>query len=77
MTSSKYFNKLGPFMNIRYVISTIAVFMALWAMITMCITALWYVIPIGSLELMHSIRWIISLIILWILIKKGNILINK
>jgi len=64
-------------MNTRYFISSIAVFTALWAMITMSITALWYIIPICSLELMHSVRWIISFIMLLYLIKNGNILINK
>jgi hypothetical protein len=75
MTNSK--RKLGHPINIRYIISSLAVFGAIWSIISMIITAIWYITPFSSLELMHSIRWALSLIALLLLIMNGNILINK
>lgn len=75
MTMVKFITSISP--RIRYVISTGAVFVALWALIAMMITAIWNLFQIGDQRLLHDIRWVVSLGILMYLIKRGNILINK
>lgn len=73
----KHLNMLSLLKKLKAAISSIAIFMALTALVAMTITAFWNVLPIGNTELLHSIRWPIAFIILGFLVLNGNILINK
>lgn len=74
MTNSRHRLDLN---HIRYVISSLAVFVALWSLLAMFITATWYIVPFSSQDIMHSLRWPVSLGILLTLLLTGNITINK
>ena len=53
--------------NLRYIISSVAIFGAFWSLFAMIITSLWYVFPFCDLEIMRIARWPIALIILLLL----------
>jgi hypothetical protein len=60
----------------RKTVSSIAIFMAICAVIVCAITIVWWIFPIGSEPLMKVIRWILGTIITLVLIGTKKIKIN-
>ena len=60
----------------RKTVSSIAIFMAICAVIVCVLTILWWIFPIGSEPLMKVVRWILGTIITLALIGTKKIKIN-
>uniref|UniRef100_UPI0040275BA5 hypothetical protein n=1 Tax=Megasphaera elsdenii TaxID=907 RepID=UPI0040275BA5 len=60
----------------RKTVSSIAIFMAICAVIVCVITIVWWIFPIGSEPLMKVVRWILGTIITLALIGTKKIKIN-
>lgn len=60
----------------RKTVSSIALFMAICAVIVCVITIVWWIFPIGSEPLMKVVRWILGTIITLALIGTKKIKIN-
>lgn len=60
----------------RKKVSSIAIFMAICAVIVCVITIVWWIFPIGSEPLMKVVRWILGTIITLALIGTKKIKIN-
>lgn len=68
---------LDVFFLVRSVISDIAVFILLWALVVIIITAIWWIVPFCNREYFLAGRWIIGFCFLVFLILRGNIIINR
>ena len=77
MVIHRIINNLVPVLRTipRY-LSGMAVFVAIWAVIVMALTILWYLFPVVQMETFVNSRWIVALIILTYLIVKKRISIN-
>lgn len=60
----------------RKVVSNIAIFMAICAVIVCVITILWWIFPIGNESLMKIARWILGTTITFVLIRTKKVKIN-
>lgn len=60
----------------RKTVSSIAIFMAICAVIVCVITIVWWIFPIGSEPLMKVVRWILGTIITLALIGTKKIKIS-
>ena len=60
----------------RKTVSSIAIFMAICAVIVCVITIVWWILPIGRQPLMKVVRWILGTIITLALIGTKKIKIN-
>lgn len=57
--------------KLRKLISSIAVFVTIWALLACAITILWWIIPICSEQIMLFARWIISaFFLIWFLLTR-------
>ena len=64
------------FGKLRWLISSIAVFVAIWSVIVIIITVAWYMVPLCSEESLLGFRWQLGLIIMIYLLGSRHLKIN-
>lgn len=57
--------------KLRWLISSVAVFVAIWAILAIIVTVVWWMLPIVSESFMLSARWVVGAVIMcWLLITR-------
>ena len=64
------------FGKLRWLISSIAVFVAIWSVIVIIITVAWYMVPLCSEKILLDFRWQIGLIVIIYLLGSRHLKIN-
>ena len=64
------------FGKLRWLISSIAVFVAIWSVIVIIITVAWYIAPLCSEEFLLDFRWQVGLMIMIYLLGSRRLKIN-
>jgi len=64
------------FGKLRWLISSIAVFVAIWSVIVIIITVAWYMVPLCSEEFLLGFRWQVGLMIMIYLLGSRHLKIN-
>lgn len=67
---------LSDMNKLRRLISSIAVFVAIWAMLACIITIAWWLMPLCAETTMLYARWMISAVLLLWLLKSKHLKIN-